>query len=241
MVLHTTSEEEARESEYRLRAVRICVIPNGVTVPEGPGHVASRGKLRLLYFGRLDPIKGLENLLEACASAWREHGVQLRLEVAGDGEARYVSALRQRIADLKIANVVSMNGWADSGEQAKLFAETDVLTVPSYKESFAMVVAEALSYGVPVIASRGTPWRRVEEVGCGLWVANNPGSLTSAIVRASRMPLREMGQRGRDWMAKEFNWPRIAARMLEVYKGLQDRHDGERPYPNAGNAVQLSP
>jgi glycosyltransferase involved in cell wall biosynthesis len=221
VVLHATSEEEARESEDRFRGMRAFVVPNGVTVPGASRHVASDGELRLLYFGRLDPIKGLENLLEACARVRKEHAIRLRLAVAGDGEADYVRTLRDRIAVLGIADIVSMHGWAERSEKARFFEQTDVLAVPSYKESFAMVVAEALSHGIPVITSRGTPWKRVEEVGCGLWVVNSPESFASAIVRASGMPLREMGQRGRDWMAREFEWSRIGARMMEVYKGLQ--------------------
>jgi hypothetical protein len=37
----------------------------------------------------------------------------------------------------------------------------------------------------------------------------------------SRMPLREMGRRGREWMAREFDWAHIAERMMEVYRSLQ--------------------
>jgi glycosyltransferase involved in cell wall biosynthesis len=197
------------------------MVPNGVTVPERLKHISSNGELRLLYFGRLDPIKGLENLFEACAMARRECGVRLHLTIAGDGERRYVSVLRRQITNLGIASIVSMHGWADNGQKRSLFEQTDVVVVPSYKESFAIVVAEALSCGIPVVASRGTPWRQMEEVGCGLCVANDPKSLAGAIDRVSRMPLREMGERGRDWMEREFNWARIAARMVDVYLRLQ--------------------
>jgi len=220
VVFHVTSEEEARATQRRFRGARACVVPNGVTVQERSRRVATGEKLRLLYVGRLDPIKGVENLLEACAIAQRELAVRLRLTIAGDGEGRYVRALRRRMSDLGIADVISMHGWVGNGEKKALFEETDVIVVPSYQESFAMVVAEGLSYGIPVIASRGTPWRRIEEVGCGLWVANDAETLSRAIDSASRMPLREMGARGRDWMVREFNWPRIAARMLELYRDL---------------------
>src|SRR5437867_10893264 len=101
-----------------------------------------------------------------------------------------------------------------------LFESADVVVVPSYAESFCVVVAEALAHGVPVIASRGTPWRRVEEIGCGLWVENDPESLAVAIEQISRMPLREMGRRGREWMAKEFSWDKQAQQVLTCYKTL---------------------
>lgn len=228
VIFHATSEEEARETENRFWGARACVVPNGVTVPEELRHVASSGRLRLLYFGRLDPIKGLENLLEACAIAQREGGDRLHLTIAGDGDARYVSTLRRRITDLGISGAVSMNGWVDNPAKRRLFEHTDVMVVPSYKESFAIVVAEALSYGVPVIASRGTPWEQIEEVDCGLWIANDPVSLASAIDRVRTMPLKEMGERGRAWVAKEFDWSQIARRMLDIYCQLAGERDGAR-------------
>jgi glycosyltransferase involved in cell wall biosynthesis len=113
-----------------------------------------------------------------------------------------------------------LQGWADDGQKRKLFEETDVLVMPSNTENFGMVVAEALAHRVPVIVSRGTPWRRVEETGCGLWVSNDPHSLADAIVRMSRMPLGEMGERGRRWMMQEFAWPTVANRMVNAYRSL---------------------
>ena len=100
----------------------------------------------------------------------------------------------------------------------QLFANTDITVVPSYTESFGIVVAESLAHGVPVVAGTGTPWKRVEEIGCGLWVANEPESLAEAIKRMSRMPLREMGLRGRAWMQREFAWPSVAQMVAQLYQ-----------------------
>ena len=57
-----------------------------------------------------------------------------------------------------------------------------------------MVVAEVLAHGVPVIASRGTPWSGTEEHGCGPWVENDPATLAAAIQRMSTMALSENGE-----------------------------------------------
>jgi glycosyltransferase involved in cell wall biosynthesis len=85
-----------------------------------------------------------------------------------------------------------------------------------------MVVAEALAHGVPVIASRRSPWMRVEEVGCGLWVDNGQESLASAIRKMSGMPLVEMGRLGRRWMEAEFSWDRRADEMIGLYRRLSE-------------------
>jgi glycosyltransferase involved in cell wall biosynthesis len=86
-----------------------------------------------------------------------------------------------------------------------------------------MVVAEALAHGVPVIVSRGAPWKRVEEVGCGLWVENDRESLAEAVTRMSVMPLSTMGHRGREWMEKEFSWDLMASALARRYAEIMGR------------------
>src|SRR5947209_1044244 len=115
-----------------------------------------------------------------------------------------------------------MIGEVRGDEKRRLFENSDLTIVPSHRENFGMVVAESLAHGVPVIASKGTPWRRVEEIGCGLWVDNDPKSLAQAIEQMSLMPLIEMGRRGREWMAKEFSWDKRAQEVLACYNALRN-------------------
>jgi glycosyltransferase involved in cell wall biosynthesis len=191
-----------------------------VRIPAQPRRSSRVNGLRLLYLGRLDPIKGIENLLEACAIVQRGGAVRVHLTIAGDGHTAYVDVLRRRITALELSGVVTMHGWADDDEKERLFTQCDILVAPSYRESFAIVVAEALSHQVPVIASQGTPWRRIDEEGCGMWVTNDSKNLAETIIRASAMPLEEMGRRGREWMVREFDWSRVATRMRMVYRDL---------------------
>ena len=111
-------------------------------------------------------------------------------------------------------------GPVSGEEKEKQFREADVCVVPSFSENFGMVIAEALATSVPVIASEGTPWSEIEKHGCGFWVESDPQSLVDAINRISGGPLASMGQKGREWMERDFTWPSIAQRMNEVYRGL---------------------
>src|ERR1041385_7147919 len=66
VVLQSASVEEKNESHERLKRVTHVVIPFGVsTLPNPPGRQPHNGPLRLLYLGRLNPIKGIENLIRA--------------------------------------------------------------------------------------------------------------------------------------------------------------------------------
>jgi glycosyltransferase involved in cell wall biosynthesis len=219
--LHLTSAEEERETRGGPPAFASHVVPNGVEIPDDWGPPPSlEGGLRLLFLGRLHPIKGLENLLEAgqalCASGFGRWS----LTVAGGGQSAYRGALERQAAERGLSGLVRFVGHVGEPEKAALMRDSHLLVVPSHRENFGLVVAEALAYGRPVIASRGTPWSGLAAESCGLWVENTPAALAEALRCGGRLPLAEMGCRGRAWMERDFAWPQIAARMEAVYRAV---------------------
>jgi len=218
LVIQATSAEEAKETSARFPAVPVQIVPNGVYPPGELRRVPGDGTLRLAFLGRLDPKKGVENLFSACRMLSDRGQLSYSLAIAGTGKKAYLEALGRRVKRLGIASRVSFFGEVLHESKERFFASTDVLLVPSYTENFGNVVSEALVRAVPVIASTGTPWSRLEEMGCGLWVDNGPESLAGAVERISRMALDEMGQRGRNWMLSEFSWQRCTAEMLACYR-----------------------
>ncbi len=218
-LLHVTSRAEAAESGPRMPGLDVAVIANGVDLAPVPSRSPRGRALRLLFLGRLDPKKGLENLLEACQQLERGT-VPWQLAIAGDGEPSYARSLRARAQKLELEPHLRWLGHVTGEAKTAALADADLLVAPSHTENFAMVVVEALAAGLPVIASRGTPWAELETHGCGLWTDNRPASLAQAIARSSDMPLEEMGQRGRAWVEREFAWPEIAQKMRQAYQGL---------------------
>ena len=215
LTMHVTSEHESRETLARFRKLRMAMIPNGVDVPVDLNRIERNGELRLLFIGRLDPKKGIEALLKACSLV--DSAPPWRLAIAGWGAPEYVSQLKEQIHALGVKGRVEIMGEVLSEAKKRLFECSDVTLVPSYTENFAIVVAEALAHGVPVIASKGTPWSRLEDMKCGLWVDNDPETLAAAIRSISTMPLQDMGSRGREWMQNEFSWRSVTKQMLDVY------------------------
>jgi glycosyltransferase involved in cell wall biosynthesis len=216
LMMHVTSEFENRETSSRFPKLRMAMIPNGVDVPAVLSRREGNGELRLLFIGRLDPKKGIEALLRACSLI--DSAPPWRLAIAGGGAPRYASQLKEQIHALGLEGRVEMMGEVLSEAKKRLFESSDVTLVPSYTENFAIVVAEALAHGVPVIASKGTPWSRLEEMQCGLWVDNDPESLAAAIRSISTMRLQNMGLKGREWMRNEFSWHSVTKQMLDLYQ-----------------------
>ena len=218
-VLHVTSRQEAEDSARRIHNAKPVTIENGVDAPEllPEREWLSAGQMRLLYLGRLDPKKGIDNLLRAMAEM-RDYSVRLR--ICGSGAPEYARYLGDLCRQLRIERSVEFVGTVRGAAKSAEFLRADVCVVPSHTENFGMVVAEALAHGTPVIASRGTPWPDIETHAAGFWVSNDPQSLSDAISRARQVDLPAMGRAGRDWMKRSYSWDAIAARMLEAYRSL---------------------
>lgn len=217
---HVTSEAERVAGQARIPKARAVIVPNGVDVlarlPDREWQPG--GKLRLMFLGRISPKKGIENLLHALRLL---SDPTISLKVYGTGPADYEASVMQLASTLAFPEgVVTFAGHVNNEGKAQAFHSADVCVVPSFSENFCMVVAEALAHGVPVIASRGTPWSAIEGKQCGVWANNSAESLAEAITRIRSMPLAEMGWRGWEWMAAEYSWDSVASKMLRVYEQM---------------------
>jgi glycosyltransferase involved in cell wall biosynthesis len=227
-LLHATSEQEYRDIRAFGLRQPVVVIPNGVDVPETLARRRRGGRRRLLYLGRLHPIKGLETLLQAWAQVAPEFD-DWELRLVGPGEEAYVARLTRLAADLRLPRV-AFAGPSYGAEKTREYQSAELYVLPSLSENFGMSVAEALAHGLPVITTHGAPWSGVEARDCGWWV---PGA-TEAIAWALRQALAknppalaQMGARGRDWMLANYSWKSVARSMEQAYEWI--RHGGELP------------
>lgn len=88
-------------------------------------------------------------------------------------------------------------------------------------ENFSHVVVEALAYGVPVIATKGTPWGELESERCGRWIDQGVEPLAAALRELMAMSdegRAAMGANGRSLAAKKYQWSKIAADLINVYR-----------------------
>jgi len=104
----------------------------------------------VLFVGRLDPAKGIEELLEAFASL-ASRRPNLRLAFVGDGPGG--EHLRSKSRHLALGDRIILNGPCSSEGVADWLSAANVLALPSYNEGYPNVVIEALSCGRPVIAT----------------------------------------------------------------------------------------
>jgi len=196
-------------------------IPNGVAVarfataaplPGWPGDGGAVG-----FLGRFtEPRKGYAVLRDAFVRlAPARPG--LRLLVAGPGDP--AAAVEGVPGDLR-PRVVTL-GTVSEAEKARMLHSVDVFVAPNTGgESFGMVLTEALAAGTPVVASDLDAFRRVLADGAAgeLVPVGNAAELCGALARLLDDPARraELSRRG-SALAAAYDWPAVAARVLDVY------------------------
>ena len=216
---------------YGARTERIAVIPCGVDTdlfqPMDPAKAKDLLELppdpMLLYVGRLQPIKGLDTLLEAMTMVPEPARL---LIVGGEQDAResaHGAALRGSLAALDLERRVHFLSAQPQRRLRLFYAAADATVVPSYYESFGMVALEAMACGSPVVASRvGGLTTTVQEGVTGRLVPEGDApALAAAITRLLQgSEGRRLGQQATRWAA-EHRWPCVAEAVCRLYSELR--------------------
>jgi D-inositol-3-phosphate glycosyltransferase len=225
---------------YGARAERISVIPCGVDTdlfqPMDPAKAKDLLELPpdplLLYVGRLQPIKGLETLLEAMAAVPEPAYL---LVVGGDHdepENGHGAALRQRVTALGLDRRVRFLRAQPQRRLRLFYASADATIIPSYYESFGMVALEAMACGSPVVASRvGGLTTTVQDGVTGRLVPEgDPAALAAAITTLlDRAEGRRLGLQATRWAA-EHRWPCVAEAVCRLYSELRPMAEQHLPH-----------
>lgn len=229
--LHATAESEYTEIREAGLTNPVAIIPNGIDLPplQSLPNKVDRTERQVLSLGRIHPKKGLDRLLHAWAMI-EPATPNWSLKFVGNAEVGHdieLLALAQKLGLKRF----TLDGPTFGGGKWQAYRDADLFVLPTLNENFAITVAEALASGVPVISTKGAPWSGLETHGCGWWIDHGVEPLAAALISAIGMtPFQraEMGQRGRDWMARDFGWPAIGAEMASVYRWLKS--DGPPPH-----------
>jgi glycosyltransferase involved in cell wall biosynthesis len=206
----------------------MAVIPIGIepgTLP--PSRQQARETRTALFLSRIHPKKGVIHAIEA----WQAiRPADWRLRIVGPDEGGHRGELEKRVQAYALEDSVSFHGAVDGPEKSRCLEEADVFLLPSYSENFGIVVGEALASGLPVVTTTGTPWEGLLRERCGWYIPPGTEPLVPVlreIFATSPAELRTMGERGHEWMRREFAWERIAAQSLATYEWVLGR--GSRP------------
>jgi glycosyltransferase involved in cell wall biosynthesis len=207
------------------------IVPCGVDLDQfastATGTHRRDGRLRVVTLSRLVPRKGIDTVIEALARV-----PAAELVVAGGGEAPDLANDPEalRLVDVArasgVAERVFFAGRVERAHVPALLRRADVVACTPWYEPFGMVPLEAMACGRPVVVSSvGGLIDTVVDGLTGFHVApREPRHVALALeaLRDARVR-RRMGRAGEERVRLRYAWPRIAAEVLEVYRGVAGR------------------
>jgi glycosyltransferase involved in cell wall biosynthesis len=221
-VLHALCDEEAVSLARLVPNVPICVIPNGIHLPElrDSDQLVRSGEV-LLFLGRIHPKKGLEPLIEAWAQVPAAAQSGWRLAIAGWDDGGHQARLSAQARRLAIQDSVLFLGPTFGEAKERVLRSASAFILPSFSEGLPMSVLEAWSFAIPVVMTEechlGIGFAQGAAIRVEPTVASLAASLADLTLRRSRHELESMGLRGRELVESEFTWQRIGNNMADVY------------------------
>lgn len=227
LVLHATSASELRNIRKAGFENAVAVIPNGITVPAEEELLYVKTTGRVLFLSRLVPNKGIEELIDAWQKIKPARKEGFILDIVGEGKPDYVRFLKDKLNE-KDEQHIRFHGAAYGKEKESFYKNAELFVLPTYTENFGIVVAEALSYGVPVITTKGAPWEDLETHGAGWWIEIGTEPLKYALEEALLLPAAsraEKGKKGRALVEQKYSIEAVAEQMLELYEWVLQQRD----------------
>jgi glycosyltransferase involved in cell wall biosynthesis len=220
----------------------ICLIPNGICLPEPSKgdrppwmERVPRGKKILFYLGRLNPKKGLPTLLTAWAQLQRQSlavADDWHLVIAGWDQYGHESELKSQAEALGVVKTTLFPGPLFGSAKHAAYRYADAFVIPSTSEGMPTAVLEAWAYGVPVLM---TPQCNLPDGfarQAALRIETDVDSIEHGLgelLAMSESARRSMAERGRGLVEAKFSWREIANQMHDVYEWIL----GRRPCPGS--------
>ncbi len=219
IIASTPREKNDLVKFYGADPVKIGVVPCGVNMETfrpvesavWPG--TDDDVVRLLFVGRIDPIKGIDRLLKALPLVRSEKPVRLLIIGGDEPDLFALEYLRTLVEELGIVGRVEFRKRVPQEQLAAYYSAADLCIVPSYYESFGLVSLESLACGTPVVANDVGQMRSIISQGINGYVTpdNRPETLAEHISLA----LSRFGRGTTDIQAVrssvgEYTWSAVA-------------------------------
>jgi glycosyltransferase involved in cell wall biosynthesis len=191
---------------------KLTAVPNGIEMPERSD--GQEGDF-ILFVGRLVATKGLAYLIQAMRQ------VDSKLIICGEGPE--LNHLKRLIARYQLEQKVVLAGRVTQDHRDRLMSTCKMFVMPSVFESYGIAVAEAMSYGRPIVASYvgGLP-EVVQDAGLFFRPKDAKG-MAVQINQLLHDPAQRMtlGRKARE-LARAYSWDNVAGEMEAVYAGVAD-------------------
>jgi D-inositol-3-phosphate glycosyltransferase len=242
IVAATELDKQQMLTLYDAKPDKMRVIPCGVDLALFSPHDKDVARLKIgldadvktvLFVGRMEPLKGIDDLLQAIAHILHDHAMpcnKLSLILVGGSSEDHpdsISAEMERLMrmrdDLGLQEMVTFLGAQGQEVLPLYYSAADVVVMPSHYESFGMVALEAMACGTPVVASDvGGLSYTVEDGVTGFLVPKkDPVALADRIcdILNDQVMADQLGRQARQ-VALRYSWQHVADCITDVYREL---------------------
>ncbi|OQY88555.1 MAG: glycosyl transferase [Anaerolineae bacterium UTCFX1] len=240
IVVATLAEMTQLRFLYKADSSKMVVIPPGVNVgrfypipsDEAKAYIGLKPDDRMILFvGRIEPLKGVDTLLEAMSCLQMKESRPVHLAIIGGDPSASPEEMNAEMARLKnLCEVLGLDqsvvflGVRDQDKLSYYYSAAEVVVMPSHYESFGMVALEAMACGTPVIASEvGGLAYLVRDGETGFTIpAEEPETLCEKLswLLNDEALRRKMSAQAAAY-AQDYAWEKIAKRIVDVYEELK--------------------
>lgn len=210
------SEREAVRATGILPDRKLSVVPNGVIVPDTPAkrHIPDgEAPLKIVAVSRFDYQKNSELLLPI-AEQLKARGISAQIRVLGTGEG--AEALQSAIDAQGLSDTIELAG--PSSDPRAHFRDSDLFLSTSRWEGMPLAVLEAMSEGLPVVAT-DVPGNRdlVDATVGGVYPDDNAEAAAALIAELTADGLRQKGQAAHNRVLQQYSVQRMADATMAIY------------------------
>jgi glycosyltransferase involved in cell wall biosynthesis len=218
----SSKEEKELLEEMGLQAEKVRILPIGVDTEIFSPDQTKKNDALILFVGRIDKVKGLEDLVEALK--YLEVPVQLAI-VGPKWDPDYSRKIEQmsRQINEKGFHKISFLGSMDQNSLVPWYQRASILVCPYVYETHSNVAREALSCGTPVLS---TGSHMIENGSDGiLLTSREPREMANSICMFLRdkQTRDEYGRQGRRMIEDYFSWKSVTKDLVEIYEGMLHR------------------
>ena len=233
IIAFSPHERDAMARLYGADARKVSLVPCGVDLevfrPLDQKSVRSRlglnGEKILLYVGRVEPIKGLDLLVETAAQMDSAEGVRMMVVGADVNGDREMDRVKQLAKERDLEDKIDFVGQVDHDDLPLYYNAADVCVVPSYYESFGLVALESMACGTPVVATRVGGLSTIIHHGrtgyLKSWRCPEAFANSVEMIISSDGLQQSMGEAARK-RAEGMGWDNVASLMWDEYSVLTE-------------------
>lgn len=220
-IIFTSKQEYRNFLKLNLNSsINYTIIPNGFnTTALLKKKKINKRKKTLLYLSRIHEKKGIQNLLEVFQEM---NPKNWQLDIVGSGKKKYIEYLKSKLNPGIINEKIFFLGFKSDKEKNKNFINSDIFILPSFSENFGIVVPEAMSYGLPVITTKETPWSEIKKNNCGWWIKPDKISLKNCLSEVFQLSSKKFFYMSNNAKKNSYRyrWIKIKDEYSKLYKEL---------------------